>query len=482
MTNFNTIEKILQQLPVAYYLKRKLDVKLDYASTSYIDIFNNKLVVSYNQLADLSNPTEKDIRCLLYHEVSHAFLTPLKLNVSDAINIFEDERIETICKDYYLDVDFKEFVKRVNGYNGQLPTSGMQLFYQVVRYRVGPSQFVARVKELIKQYAKLNRDSSRNDCYNYQIDVLHFYNDVMNYWSSQNAAQQQNEEQNEEQKDEKQENAMQNGSQQSIGQENATENATVKQSTGSDDFQASMQEGLQEGLKNIQHDFDKMVDTNMQETFKQILFRKTSFAKANSSAINAYSGVFDYRSTIRQDCKYFVQKNRAGNVKRFSKIKLNLFIDNSGSFYYSEDIVNKLLYNLAMLERQTPDFRFDVVTMSYSEELLKKDERQISCSGCNYLDEKIIRLYEQLQDKSSSNINIVLFDGCAVSGYDSNRRQKYAKNLKAFNHQNCIIISDRSNKDHINEYCSAANKVIVTGNYANLLIQNVISNLQHGLR
>ena len=76
MIQFNEAEKLLQQLPVAFYLKRKLDVKLDYANTSYIDIYNNKLVVSYNQLANLSTADEKDVRCCLYHEVSHAFLTP----------------------------------------------------------------------------------------------------------------------------------------------------------------------------------------------------------------------------------------------------------------------------------------------------------------------------------------------------------------------------------------------------------------------
>ena len=66
----------------------------------------------------------------------------------------------------------------------------------------------------------------------------------------------------------------------------------------------------------------------------------------NGSAINAYSGVFDPRSVGRQDYKYFIQKNRAGNVKRFSKIKLNLFIDDSGSFKDSENVVNsnKLLF------------------------------------------------------------------------------------------------------------------------------------------
>ena len=46
MIEFNKAKQILQTLPVSYYLKRKLNVKLDYTDTSYIDIFNDNLVVS----------------------------------------------------------------------------------------------------------------------------------------------------------------------------------------------------------------------------------------------------------------------------------------------------------------------------------------------------------------------------------------------------------------------------------------------------
>ena len=83
-----------------------------------------------------------------------------------------------------------------------------------------------------------------------------------------------------------------------------------------------------------------------------LLFNKNSkVTKKNSAAINAYSGVFDPRSTIRDDYKFFLQSNRVGHQKAFSKMKLNLFIDRSGSFYPSVPMVNKIIYALQKIEK-----------------------------------------------------------------------------------------------------------------------------------
>jgi len=479
MMNFNETEKLLQQLPVAYYLKRKLDVKLDYADTSYIDIFSNKLVISYNQLMHLENPTEKDVRCLLYHEVSHAFLTPLKLYMSDIVNIFEDERIETICKNYYLDVNFKEFVKKINNYKGQPATSAESYFYHVVRYNVGEAQFVNEVRELIKQYAKLNRDSNTASCEEYKYAIESLYIEIKKWWDEEQLKNNTNESITTD--------VDENTDVDNENKDNDTSITIACNNSNSindlDEFEKTLNESLQLGLDNLKQQFDAMNDENLQTIFKTMLFKKASSAKMNGSAINAYSGVFDTRSVIRQDYKYFVQQNRVGNVKRFSKIKLNLFIDTSGSFCESEDVVNKMLYNLIQLEKQTSDFEFDVVTMSENETLLEKTKRKIRCSGGNKLDSDIINLYNKLQNNNATNINVILFDGNAFSDYYSNSKKFEAyKNMKAFNHKNCIIISDYSNYNAIEKNCQLAKRIFVRSDYADLLIKNVVSNLQYGLR
>lgn len=485
MIQFNEAEKLLQQLPVAFYLKRKLDVKLGYANTSYIDIYNNKLVVSYNQLANLSTADEKDVRCCLYHEVSHAFLTPLKLSMNDIINIFEDERIETICKNYYLDTDFKSFCFKANNYNGQLPTDERQLFYQIVRFRKGPQQFVDKVDEIIAKHSKMNRDSSYTCCHDYYDDVITFWNEIVTYWNQLKMLSNETHSNEQNKDDNINQNACQN-------EENASKNEAQLNQNNNENTQENQfdaQSVIDNAIKNLDSQFNALIDENFQKSINQILFSKAKTTKMNGSAINAYSGVFDSRSVGRQDYKYFVQKNRAGNVKRFSKIKLNLFIDDSGSFKSSEDVVNKMLYNLVQLEKKTTDFEFDVVVMDVGERLLKKNARKIKCNCCNMLDKNIFKLFDIVQSKNATNINIVMFDGFAFSDLtwlsSSTKNKLYNENrsnFKAFNKANTIIISSQSNERDINEFCPSAKKIIENKNYAQLLINNIVNNLSHALK
>jgi hypothetical protein len=491
MLRFSEVEKILKQLPVAYYLKRKLDVKLDYSDTSYIDIINDKLVVSYLQLTRLNTTTEEDVRCCLYHEVSHAFLTPLKMVNTDIINIFEDERIETICKHYYLDTDFKSFVFKTNNYHGEAPKDATQLFYQIVRYRLGPSQFVNRVTELINKYKSLNRNSDGFACADYADEVSQFYREVKDYWTSNQAKKEEKEDNKEE--DDSHSSTVTETCNTDKDEEDNTGKQKIEESTkcnsnnvANDIDENTEKQVINDAIENINRQFESMNDENFQQEINQILFAKAKAAKMNGSAINAYSGMFDARSVVRQDYKYFVQKNRAGNVKRFSKVKLNLFIDDSGSFCSSEVIVNKMLYNLMMLERKTPDFEFDVVTMDVGEKLLKKDERKLDCRHCNCLDKDIFNLFDKVQKKDAMNINIVMFDGDAFSSlqdghsflYYKTLVKQYACNFGAFNKPDTIIISDYENKNHIEEYCKSAKKIFVHKDYAKLLVKNVVDNLK----
>ena len=475
MITYEKVDSILQTLPVGYYIGRKLNVKLGNAETSFFNVMNNELVISYQQVAKLENPTEEDIRCLLYHETSHALLTPKNLEMTDIHNIFEDERIETICKNFYLGVNFKNFVKKVNNFDESTPViDARQYFYRVVRFRVGEKQFLDRVNRLIKKYAFLNRSSCWINVNNYANEIDNFYNDIKTWFKSHHK------EKEEEKKEEI--SKLGDNSKETIEQSSISEETNENINTDKE-LDETLKTSLENSIQALNNEFKNLEDTNLQNTFRQILLNKQNIAKMNGSAINAYSGVFDCRSVARNDYKYFVRQNRAGNVRRFSKVKLNLFVDTSGSFRNSQDVVNKMLYNLVLLEKQTTDFEFDVISMSRSEKLLTKNERQIRAYGGNQLDEKIFSIFKQVQDKNAININIIMFDGDAFSDYYSFRERKNAyKNMAAFNYSNCIIISDTSNEEQINQYCESAKKIIVNRNYAQLLIQNIISNLQHGLK
>ena len=116
--NYATVLKIFNTLPIGYYFGARLEAVLSETSEdSFINLVDLKIVISYPTILEKYNTIqEKDkieiiIRTLLYHEVSHAILTPYiaDLNKENAIifNIFEDERIETVLKHKFLDVDFK---------------------------------------------------------------------------------------------------------------------------------------------------------------------------------------------------------------------------------------------------------------------------------------------------------------------------------------------------------------------------------------
>ena len=133
------VKKVFDTLPVGYYIGR--DVKRELSESedgSYYDPMNDKITISFpfiKEGLDKSETTgiENDIRTLLYHEVSHAFLTPKRLmeifrryatrqgynelmigmSFNDIINIFEDERIERIFDNYFYGVNFRKYCEHV---------------------------------------------------------------------------------------------------------------------------------------------------------------------------------------------------------------------------------------------------------------------------------------------------------------------------------------------------------------------------------
>ena len=502
MVKFNQAKQILDTLPISFYLKRKIKAELKDEDVSYCDMYNDEIVVGFRQFANANiseDDAESDIRCLLYHEVSHALLTPTKLfnelllGRSDStrriVNIFEDERIETICKNYYHGVNFKEFCKKLNRNSYGKIDSADAFFYSIVRFDYGPKDLVTEKLNLVKKFEGLNKNSFYFDCDDYVNKVLDFYRKVEQAFNQQqNCSQQQNSQQ------------TQQGQQPS---DSASENETVpsnseesKADDASTEIDASnVINGTQQSLEEDDHlanviataidEFNKKMDSmnnqKMMAELSEIIHKKTTMNKQNGSAINAYSGVFDARSVSRNDYKYFVKQNRLGNVKRFSKLKMNLFIDCSGSFYNSEKIVNQMLYSLNKLEKLDSDFSFDLIKMKVTADIAKKNDRHIHCKGCNDIKDEIYDVYRKVNAANSNNINIVLFDGDAFSHCTGEVRQEHKKNFGAFNHENCIIISDSYNESCIRRYAPKAKTTVLTNDYASNLIKTVFKQLKQNI-
>lgn len=490
---FNEIEKIIKTLPIGYYLKRNVDVTLDPdTECSYYVPMDDTIRISFKQLAGAfesikkTKNIEKIVRGMLYHEVSHAFITPKNLQMTSWMNIFEDERIESVLRHYYLNTNFRELVKLVNNFKGEKPANAEQAFYQLVRYRVGDKDWLKRLHELIQKYRTLNRRNETYEIWEYKKDIRIFYENFM-MWYKMNHPELN---ETELQPDVPSTSSCESDeSSKSTASESATEsdesdNESDEESESDEETDETTDDESDESLSskeidNVMSDtLNELVDKEMIESVQQILQRISKSTSKNGSAINAYSGVFDPRSVVRDDYKYFVQQNRIGHIKAFSKVHLNLFIDRSGSFSSSQDTVNKLLYSLRLFENSNPNFAFDLVTCGIGERLETKKDRIMECRGGNKLDHDVFELFKKLQFAGQMNYNIVLFDGDAFSDYYSDRDAiKAYKNFGAFNASNVTIISDYDNKDAIETYACSAKKIF-TYDYADELCKNVMNALQ----
>lgn len=481
--NRNELEDILKTLPIGYYIGRKVEVNLDETTEcSFYNPMEDRICISKTQLdhalseLDESGNVEDDVRTMLYHEVSHAFLTPKNMKVNYQRNVFEDERIETLLSKYYKRVNFKSFVKRINHFHGESPKNANEAFYQLVRYRIGETEWLERVKDLIKENSKLNREGYSYD-YQYAIDRL--YNEFCEWWNKQTEESRKNSENSEEStgneaKDTNRPTEETTADNSDESEESEDETAQMTTEDGEEDAEYS----AEEAKELMQESCSGYADAELKSKIDAILSRIANSKKSNGSAINAYSGKFDPRAVVRDDYKYFVQQNRLGHVKAYSKVHLNLFIDTSGSFRRSQEQANKLLFALRTFEQQNPDFTFDVVSCSNGETLLKKNEREINAWGGNYLDENAKTLFRSLQLPAAVNFNIVMFDGDAFTNCPWGMTvAKAAKNFSAFNTANTVIISDRSNMDYINRNCKLA-KRIFTENYVEELVEHTISALR----
>lgn len=454
------IEQILKTLPIGYYIKRNVPVTLSETGSSYYNPVEDKITISAEMikraLKDITDTTdvESDIRTILYHELSHAFITPKELEMTNVINIFEDERIETLLADYYKDVHFKEFCKRLNNFHGEEPKTADELYYNVVRFRTGPEHFVKRVALIIAKYEDIFDRYTRND---YITAVNKLYSDICKYFESSKETKRDID-------------AYEN---ENVNDEIRKTNVELGKSADED-----ITKILTAATTLVNERVTSYIDATVINDFDMILRSYKNITKQNGSAINAYSGVFNPRSVIRDDYKYFVQQNRIGHVKAYSKLHFNLFIDCSGSFYDSDTTVNKILYALSKFEKSNPNFDFTMISCGMGQRIRDKDDRIQLSKGGNYLSKQIFEQFKQVQKQNAQNVNIVLFDGYANTDIYafSDTHANADKNFAAFNTSNTIIISDSGNEYALNRYCKLA-KVIITTDYTNELYSIILQNL-----
>ena len=493
---------IADALPIGIYAKRRIRCSLrEDENTSFYSPMTDEIIISYPQITCALKMTPEDedkevaIRSMLYHEVSHAILTGWNGRVTDQFNIFEDERIETVLNDFYLDVDFAKQVYRINGIQSnddlKAPKNALDAFYQLVRFHNGDADLLDRVKKLLVKYAPLSKTMlnlpSGESWWDYNREINDLFNEVKKRFGEPPVSEDDGCEsedgdgsgksgdsgKSKDGKDKKDKSGMTDGDGKKVAVD--VKDAIKKA------LEAGADGDMLEILKEM-NSLEKVFSDGVAPAYDDDLYKKfdviiSNFNKKNNSgaSLTGYSGVFNPRSAGREDYRYFDRKATVNGTNKFGTFHLNLFLDNSGSFCDNAPIVNAVLGALVRLEKVNRNFSFDVVHCGVGEELITdKAKIGLTCDDGTKLDYDAIELYRKLQKPSTYNYNIVLYDG---SCYD----RRYNDAFKAFNHSNTTIISDISNREEIERYAPNA-KQIITKRYTENLLNNIVDTLTKAFR
>ena len=487
--SFAKCESIVNTLPIGFYTGRRVGISIDKdAETSFYDPMEDKIVVSYPIIAMRMKQTpegtcdeEEAVRSMLYHEVSHAILTPAnELTNSFQLNCMEDERIETVLRHYYHGVDFRKQLLDIHG--GQVPqaTDAQSAYFNAVRFGLGTDKVKTEVNRILEEYAKINRATCGTRCYNYEDDVDDLWNLIRKEYKShpeEFQPQSGSGEGNPQEMDKMGE------SKEAQGNENKNSEGENGESEESKSYKGEPREcelSPDEIKKMIGAALGSNPDLDQAQVAKLAEFQKTvemiigNFNKKNKggSGINAYSGVFNPRAVARKDYRFFERAMTTQGNNKFGTCHLNLIIDSSGSFYDNVPLTNGILTVLSEIERKNRNFSMDVAFINEGFHLCESvRERKMVADGGNDIPDNIKEILMKLQKPQTCNYNIILFDGDAIC----NRMGRYDGNklFGAFDMKQTTLITDPDNEQYMHPPFTSA-KVVVTQNYTTELIDHII--------
>ena len=490
--NVNIVRELVNQLPIGLYAGRRIPCELSLdAETSYYDIVNDNIVISFPIVAKGLEKAPKAttdfteeiaVRSMLYHELSHVILTPkFESYIFDyswtpsfeIFNIFEDERIETLLRNYYLDVNFKKQIFYICGKPSENPSSAEEAFFNIVRFRQNLYGLADEVQKIINKYSNIN-SSYRDDYYDgdgwhkyrvavdYLKNIKKLYDEVLKHFESDSSATPSFN------------SDIKNGSEgDSNGEEMEVSAEALNKLLDSISKSNADDKTVNEAIEAT---FNDRIDKKVYETLKATIMQ---FNHKNNSGngINAYSGILNPRNVGREDYKYFDKKTGVNGNNKFGSLHLNLMLDDSGSYSNNCPPTNKIIQALIEIEKEYKNFTFDVyfVADNYRKAKTNK-EKYISADGGNSLRHTLFDLVRKAQKPNTFNYNIVMFDGVACA--DSCE----VKNFAAFNRKNLTIISDNDNKTGITKYCPEANKIFINSKYPEKISEEVIKALNKAFR
>lgn len=450
MVSYAYVEGIVKSLPIGYYAGRGVSVQCSKdAESSYYDLLEDAITISYPAIAktmkNAASTNESIIRAIVYHELSHALLTPKDCKPNAIINIVEDERIETYFQGYYLGVDFKQTVRALNGWDGKTkadPNNPFSVFYHTIRYR--DNDDLRKINVVENYILQLCKDKLKGESLEYYSKQLW---EIITETPYEDAVEK-----------------FFGGEGQQV----------VEVECGEDEKERGQKNDKGAAKNKIKHFFKKNCITRDDDFTKSVAILFDSFNRktGGGTAYQTYSGIINPRNAAREDCRFFDRLSTQTGNNKFGSLHLNLFLDCSGSFTYNVDATNQVLKALCEMEQKYNYFTFDVVACGVGQELLTKHDRAIHAEGGTELTADIVPLFNRLQKPQTANYNIIMYDGDAEPQKIAGKANAFG----AFDRTNCFIISDMENKDYITKAVKNA-KVVFTEQYVNDLKKNVLAAL-----
>ena len=483
---FAKCESIVNTLPIGFYTGRRIGITLDKESpASFYDPMEDKIVVSYPIITECMKQTpegtcddEEAVRSMLYHEVSHAILTPAgEMQNSFQLNCMEDERIETVLRHYYHGVNFRKQLYDIHGGHAPKAVDPKSAYFNAVRFGLGTGKVQAEVNRILNKYAKMNRGTRRRENYSESFGAGYYEEDIDKLWDlicrEFRAHPEEFQPQNGDGKGKLQEmDKMGESNPKGKGKDKADECENENgEGEGGEPEEPESYKGEPHECELTPDEVKRMVGASLgghpkldeEQDAKLAEFQKTvemiigNFNKKNKggSGINAYSGVFNPRAVARKDYRFFERAMTTQGNNKFGTCHLNLIIDSSGSFCNNVPLTNGILAVLSEIERKNRNFSMDVAFINHGFHLCKSvRERKMVAIGGNDIPDDMKEILMKLQKPRWGN-------------YDGN------KLFGVFDMKQTTLITDPDNEKYMNPPFTSA-KVVVTQNYTEELIDHII--------
>jgi len=202
---------------------------------------------------------------------------------------------------------------------------------------------------------------------------------------------------------------------------------------------------------------------------------------------SALHGKIDTRRDAMDKERIFRRSSDVGE-RLMSAVNLTLWVDHSGSFRGSKDVLNQILAATATAMKMSGGkLAVNVVKMEEYATVADEHDWAVDPRGDNSINDSYVLAWERTRRKERRNIDIVVFDGVCSCGAHAlhfgqsslkSVRKMYSNELNAvkkmWDSPDCWILSDTGNKELFDAMAPRSHRTYMGSGYAEQLQAKVI--------